>query len=111
MIEAMKKVVLVALDSDREATLKALRDLEIMHIRESREESSELSAAVRACEDLQALIYSLKPFESDDAEAAAYSRMTPAELATKAGEIARETVALPTPCRLPRWTVFHDLRC
>ncbi len=86
MIELMKTVTLVTLHDDREKALTALRDLEIMHVQYDAEESSDLTQAMRDCEDLQNIIFSLKPFEGSEASSGDVD-LPPTKLAAKASQL------------------------
>jgi len=90
MIEAMKKVVLVSLDQDRQETLEKLRELEIFHAQYGSDESQELNEAVRACDELKSTLYGLQPFLDKDGDAGDLADFSAEQLAAKAISSLRE---------------------
>lgn len=64
MIEPLKKVILVTLDHDRDATLERLRELALMHLRVDQAESPEQTDASRALEQLQSAVMSVRELVS-----------------------------------------------
>ncbi len=89
MIEPMKRITVVALKQDQATTLKTLRDLEILHIRVSNQESAEFAESVREYEELQGTILILNEHKNDDADAGKFAGMDLEELT----KVAEETLA------------------
>lgn len=91
MIEPMRKTTVITLSDQREATVKALRDLEILHVVAHGEESPETNAAVRKCEELEIVIRSMDDLPSDETLApGSFAELSPAQLAIRAEELLRE---------------------